>query len=195
MDKTIIGTNYTIFNAFLKSDEEQLYQIYQENRQAFVDFATEYFDCKSEEAGTIFRQAFTILYLNIKNEVILGVQFDVKSYLFHIGESLLNQPSIIRKAMKNKTTMVKERVDFSVIEKQQQKQSKAVLSELLRTFGEPCRSILKNYHFRKFHIRKATKQKHYEADTIVKRRKYQCLQHLYSIIEQQPNLKKALLNT
>ena len=194
MKKTTITTNHTIFNAFLKSDEELLYRVYQENRPLFVDFATEYFDCKSVEAGAIFRQAFTILYLNIKNEVILGVQFDVKEYLFYIGESLLNQASTIHKARKNKTRTVAERIDFVVAEKQRQKQDKAVLSELLRTLGTSCNSILKNDYFHKFHIKKIRKQKDYEEDTIVKTSSYQCLQRLCSIVEQTTDLKIKLLN-
>ena len=194
MSNTSIGINTVVFNIFLKSDEQRLHQLYQENRVNFVYFATEYFDCKSEEAGDIFRQAFTILYLNIKNGIIPALDLSVEHYLMDIGKSLLKNKYVIRKEMEITERIDVSFLDFNIIEKHQNRQTKVVLAELFQNLGEPCRSILKLYYFCCFSMENIAEQIGSNNQATAKKKKYQCLEELKATIDNKTALKSALLN-
>ncbi|MFK7945986.1 MAG: hypothetical protein AB8G11_00230 [Saprospiraceae bacterium] len=194
MNNSSIRTDNTAFNIFLRSDEQQLHQIYQENRMMFVRFATIHFDCESNEAGDIFRQAFTILYLNIKNKIITSLTSSVEYYFLNIGESLLKNKYTTRKKREITEKFDIQMVDFGVIKKQQNRQTKVVLTKALHDLGEPCRSILKLSYFGGFSIENMAQQIGYNNIEIAKKKKYQCLGEFKKVIENQVDLKDALLN-
>lgn len=193
MNHTTIGNN-TTFITFLYSDERQLHQIYKENRASFFDFATNHFECQNAEIGNIFRQAFTILYLNIKHENITHFHENVTAYLFSIGYTLLKQHYKKTTSFKEMTILNISSIDYKVIEKQTSRRQKLSLTNLLRNLGEPCRTILKLHYFCRFSIKKIAQQIGYKNEAVAHKKKNQCFQELKNTIEQQKNLTNTLLN-
>lgn len=187
------ATNKTTFDIFKRSDEERLRLLYQENRIVFLDFAIANFDCDESEAGTIFRQAFTILYLNIKKGTIQVLTSSIEEVLRNIGESLLKKKYAAREKQEIVAINDVQIIDFDVIATHQTKQTKTVLTDLLYALGEPCRSILKLAYFNDFSVEEIAQQTGYLTD-MAKKKKSQCIEELKEAIENQPILKATLLN-
>lgn len=195
MDKLQKVANVELLLLIQRSDEKTLNNLYHQHREKFIQRTVGYYCEKRTEAGDVFQQAFTIFYLNIKNEKITELVFAIEIYLFSIGKSIFN------KRRKDYLEMEKDAkvhfelsiFDFDIIEKEKRQLLKTRLHRLLYTFEEPCKTVLKLYYFCRFPMKTIVNEIGYNDEIMAKQKKYECLKKLKETITNQPHLEAALL--
>ena len=70
-------------------DRQFLRKLYEEHRDAFGVWVARSYKCDDDMIADIYQQAFTTLYLNVKEGKLTSLTSSLKTYLFAIGRNLI----------------------------------------------------------------------------------------------------------
>lgn len=178
-----------------QGNDRILNQLYGDFRERFVRWAMGRYQCIEDDAAEVYQKAFTILYFNIKNEKVTELTSSIETYLFGIGKNVFRERF---KDKFNKVDSIDEhfdlkQMDMSIIDKHQQVHQKETLHNLLEELGDPCKTVLVLYYFRKFSMEAIAEEVGYKNDLVAKKKKYQCLKGLRSLVGNKPGVVADLL--
>lgn len=72
------------------------------------------------------------------------------------------------------------------------RESKAMLMQLVESIGDTCKQILMAFYFENLAIKDILQTLSYENEQVVRNKKYKCLKQLEQLISSKPNLAKNL---
>ena len=80
-----------ILESIKRGEPKVLEKLYDDIRQPFLVWASQLYQCESEDAVEIYQKAYTILYMNVRNGKLTSLTSSVKTYLFSIGKNLFRE--------------------------------------------------------------------------------------------------------
>ncbi len=161
-------------------DERFLKDLYKDNRQAFISWLRRHFYCTEEEAKEVYQRAFSILYFNIKDEKVTNLSSSVETYLFGIGKNVLRRMirSQVRESYSLDTLVDRETDELNYYEQEEQNHRVLKVKTMLERLGEPCKTILQLYYFKRFSMESIAERMGYKNGAVAKKKKFLCLQKL-----------------
>ena len=151
---------------------------YRSMRPRFVNWFCKNHNLSKRETIELYQHAFTILYINIKEDRITSLNNTIETYLFGIGKNLVKE--IMR--AKNKTEVISVQDDHLIEYDQEVKDDliykMTVVREMLQKIGDPCRSILLMYYFKNFSMESIANNLGYKHSGVAKKKKCECLQKI-----------------
>lgn len=163
-------------------------QIYEQNRDKFLNFARRY-HLSDEENIDIYQDAYIIFHDNVMSGKIKELTSSISTYLFSIGKYL-----IFDRMRKNKKTVNSEynldivRDDESVIETldfdtDELTPEQMLLRKHFATLGKQCQELLTLFYYRGYTIREIMEAVDYNSENVVKAAKSRCMKTLRERIQ------------
>jgi len=169
----------------LRNDPDgAIVKLYKLHRNEFLSWAYKQFGASAEVSSDCFQDALIILYKNIKDRKLQHLSSEVKTYLFSIGKNLVlrafheKKKSIpIQDAMLNTNA---QEVEFPELFSGNLIENK--IADIVKTLGDPCRSILKYFYFRGFSMEEIADKLSYKNAQTVKAQKVRCIKEIKALV-------------
>lgn len=177
-----------ILEAIKKGDSKVLERLYDENRQSFLIWATQLYQCEMEDAVEIYQKAYTILYLNVRNEKLTSLTSSIKTYLFSIGKNLFREKfrdkhnRLVNIEDVSNTNAVNNQLDSNVLDNYQDEHQKELVRHLLNEIGDPCKKLLELMFIRGYSAEAVVREMGYSDERVVRKRKSLCLKKLREMV-------------
>lgn len=168
----------------IKSNEnEALKKIYSDYSEAVVSWLQSRYNLSVEDGKEVYQLSVVILYENVMNGKLSELTTDLKSYL--IGISRNKAMEMFRKQSKYISTEIQEYIDTSAddlaILEDKERKIEATLNAI-NSVGDPCRSILQCYYFKRMKMDEITSIMGYKNADTTKNLKYKCIKRLQNIV-------------
>lgn len=171
-------TNWAVY--IRENENRALSEIYDDHRSSFLGWVQKNSNCSRDEALEIFQVSIVILYENVMSGKLSKLD-NVKSYLFTIGKNKMMEH--FRKLKKTQHDQIDDKmllrsavVEEFEIEKEQEKVFN--ISNALKQLGDPCKTLLENFYFRKMSLEEISVEMQYKNTDTVKTKKFKCIQRL-----------------
>lgn len=179
----------TLLNEIKSGNPKTLEYVYNENRKPFLVWASQTYRCSEEDGVEIYQKAFTILYLNIKNNKLTTLTSSLKTYLFSIGKNLFREKfrdkhnRLVNLDDVSNIAKVNERVDSSILDKNyKNNHQKELVRKLLDEIGDPCRKLLKLMFIQGYAADAVVREMGYSDERVVRKRKSLCLKKMREMV-------------
>lgn len=178
----------TVIEAIKRGDNKVLEKLYNDNRQPFMVWVYQLYQCTEEDAVEIYQKAYTILYMNVRDGKLTELTSSVKTYLFSIGKNLVREKfrSKHNKTVNlddvSNTNAVQGQVDSGILDTYQQEHQKNIVKELLEEIGDPCRTLLKLMFIEGYSSEAVVHAMDYSDERVVRKRKSLCLKKLREMV-------------
>jgi len=171
-----------------QGSDKVLRQVYEENRDKFLNFAHRY-HLSEEENIDIYQDAYIIFYDNVMSGKIESFTSSISTYLFSIGKYL-----IFDRMKKNKKRISSE-FDLSIVGKEDELVSTIEIDEPILTteqqllqkhfdrLGKQCQELLTLFYYRGYTIQEIMEHESYNSENVVKSAKSRCMKTLREYIK------------
>ena len=166
-----------------KGSDKVLQQVYEENRDKFLNFARKY-HLSEEENIDVYQDAYIIFYDNVMNGKIERFTSTISTYLFGIGKYL-----IFEQMRKNKKT-VGSNYDLSIVSDEDEvvetleleqpglTNEQELLQKHFGSIGKKCQELLTLFYYRGYTIQEIMEHENYNSENVVKSAKSRCMKTL-----------------
>ncbi|MHA7055834.1 RNA polymerase sigma factor [Aquimarina sp. M1] len=168
-----------------KGQNQGLEKIYNEYRNAFLQFAKKY-DLDHDTLIDIYQEAFIALREHAINGKLDDIKSSVKTYLFSIGKYMVyDQLKKQKKTISYESSVAyKETSDTEeIFEEPQLTPEQELLREHFKNLGKRCQEMLTLFYYRGLTIDEIAKSLGYESKNVVKSQKSRCLKSLKELIK------------
>lgn len=171
-----------------KGSDKVLRQVYEENRDKFLNYAKRY-NLSKDENIDIYQDAYIIFYDNVMGGKLEKLTSSVSTYLFGIGKYL-----IFDLMRKNKKTVSGNydlssvgEYDMSVgaieIQRPDLTTEQRLLQKHFGTLGAKCQELLTLFYYRGFTVQEIMAHENYNSENVVKAAKSRCMKTLRERIQ------------
>lgn len=177
-----------ILTAIKTGDAKTLEQVYDNNRQPFLSWAAQTYQCDTEVAIEIYQKAYTILYMNVRNERLTSLTSSIRTYLFSIGKNLFRERvrdrhyNMVNLDDVENISVLNKQVDTNVLDRYQDNYQKELVRQLLDEIGDPCQTLLKLTYIQGYAAEAVAKAMNYSDERVVRKRKSLCLKKLRTMM-------------
>jgi RNA polymerase sigma factor (sigma-70 family) len=177
-----------VLEAIKRGDQKVLERLYDEIRQPFIVWAVQFYQCESEDAIEIYQKAYTILYMNVRNEKLTQLTSSVKTYLFSIGKNLFREKfrnkhnRLVNLDDVSNTNAIKVEVDTDVLNEYEDTHQKEIVRYLLDQIGDPCKTLLNLMFIKGYSPDAVVREMGYSDERVVRKRKSLCLKKLRGMV-------------
>jgi RNA polymerase sigma factor (sigma-70 family) len=184
-----------VLEAIKRGDPKVLETLYDEIRQPFIVWAVQFYQCESEDAIEIYQKAYTILYMNVRNEKLTNLTSSVKTYLFSIGKNLFREKfrnkhnRLVNLDDVSNTNAVKVDVDTGVLNEYEDAHQKEMVRYLLDQIGDPCKTLLNLMFIKGYSADAVVREMGYSDERVVRKRKSLCLKKLREMAAEKKDTK------
>ncbi len=166
-----------------EGSDEVLKQVYEENRDKFINFAKRY-NLSHEDVVDVYQDAYIAFYDNIMNGKVQSFTSSISTYIISIGKYL-----ILDKLKKNNKTINPD-FDISILRPEEElidaldldTKKLTTEQELLRkhfnALGRKCKELLDLFYYRGFTIKEILELGSYNSENVIKSTKSRCLKTL-----------------
>lgn len=184
------NTEFTLEELRMGSDTV-LRQVYEENRNKFLNFARRY-DLSDDENIDIYQDAFIIFHDNVMSGKVQSFTSSIATYLFGIGKYL-----IFDQMKKNKRTVGSnydltrvgeedELVTTLELDEPELTPEQQLLQKHFPSLGKQCQELLTLFYYRGFTIQEIMQAENYNSENVVKAAKSRCMRTLKERIKENP---------
>jgi len=177
-----------ILDAIKKGDPKVLEELYDQIRQPFLIWASQQYQCDTEDAVEIYQKAYTILYMNVRNEKLTKLTSSIKTYLFSIGKNLFREKfrdkhnRLVNLDDVSNTNAVNDQVDSNILDDYQDTHQKELVRHLLNEIGDPCKKLLELMFIQGYSAEAVVREMNYSDERVVRKRKSLCLKKLREMV-------------
>ena len=182
-------SDITLFESLKKGSETAFKEVYEGNRQLFLNFARKY-GLGDEDVLDIYQDAYIVLYENIQNGKLTELKSSVSTYLISIGKY-----KIMERLRKNSKRIENDHLlhavkdedieleSFDIIEEELSPEQ-LLLQRFFEALGEKCKAILTMFYYKKYSVKQIMVAGGYNSENVVKSQKSRCLKTLKEAIKQ-----------
>ena len=168
-----------------KGDDLLLEKLYASYRSEFIVWAGRRYNCADDTSAEVYQKAFTILYFNVKDGKLTQLKSSLKTYLFAIAKNVFRERFRDRQEQTldiEQGVEVRE-VDYDIEKNYQKAHQKEVVAALLERIGEPCKTVLHLFFFKRYSVEAIAKTMGYKDERVVSKRKSICLKQLRDMMK------------
>ena len=163
------------------ANQKEIESVYRQLRAGFRNTLMKIFNCDEDKALSVYPEAFTNFYFNIKKGKISNpLRSKLISYLIAIGKNVYRNRYF--NAYHEKVVIQDEfkhlEDEMSVENIHLKKENAELVRGLLKQIGEPCRQILKLFYFRNYSIESIKSELNMISEGAVRKKKFDCILEL-----------------
>lgn len=164
--------------AIERGDDTWLADIYQENHEKFVSWASRKYDIALEDLEDVYQQAVISMYENVKYHKISALASSPSTYLFGIGKNLLLKRVRTQQRRDAHEVRIQEHWSFLQLDQQEVNSMFEYVQTALSRMKDPCKSIIELFYMHGASIAHITQQLDYKSHDVVKTQKSRCMKAL-----------------
>ena len=177
-----------ILESIKRGEPKVLEKLYDDIRQPFLVWASQLYQCETEDAVEIYQKAYTILYMNVRNGKLTSLTSSVKTYLFSIGKNLFREKfrnkhkRLVNIDDVSNTTSFNAEVDAHVLDAYESTHQKELVRKLLAEIGDPCSTLLELMFIKGYSAEAVVREMNYSDERVVRKRKSLCLKKMREMV-------------
>lgn len=177
-----------LFKTLKRGSEVAFKQVYQDNRQLFVNFARKY-GLGDADILDIYQDSYIVFYENVSNGRLKELTSTISTYLISIGKYKLmeklrkNKKSIRSEALLEITGEVDSQLESFEINTEELTQNQKLLQLHFAKLGDKCKAILSMFYYKNMSIAQIMEAGNYNSENVVKSQKSRCLKTLKEAIK------------
>lgn len=177
-----------ILESIKLGEPKVLEKLYDDIRQPFLVWASQLYQCETEDAVEIYQKAYTILYMNVRNGKLTSLTSSVKTYLFSIGKNLFREKfrnkhnRLVNIDDVSNTTSFNAEVDAHVLDAYESTHQKELVRKLLAEIGDPCSTLLELMFIKGYSAEAVVREMNYSDERVVRKRKSLCLKKMREMV-------------
>lgn len=163
-----------------------LVSLYKEHRNNFIAWARNEFGVREEDAKDIFQDVITAFYFNVKEERLVSLDCDIRTYLYAIGKyKIINhQKKSARTVNLPLSQLINEDKQENMAEKKHDDDhTKEVIKQNLEKLPEKDRKILELYYFENKSMQEIADELGYKNANVAKKMKFESFKKLAEIFK------------
>lgn len=177
MVKDQLNSNANLIDKVLENDEAFLKVLYKDWRGEFKSWFGRKYQLNDAESSEIYQDTFLQLFINIKEGKVTEITHP-KTYLYGIGKNLMRQKfRNDGKSMRSLEDVDPVDEDDYLIKLDRIEQRREII-QVLKNFGDPCRTLLMMFYFEKFSHEVIAERMGYKNEQVVKKKKSICMSEL-----------------
>ncbi|QCW98888.1 sigma-70 family RNA polymerase sigma factor [Aggregatimonas sangjinii] len=176
----------------LKSGADSvLRQVYEENRDKFLNFARRY-HLSEDENIDIYQDAFIIFHENVMSGKVKSFTSSISTYLFSIGKYLIfdqmkkNKRTVGAKYDLSRVGTDDDLVETLEIDEPNLTPEQRLLQKHFPSLGKQCQELLTLFYYRGYTIQEIMQAENYNSENVVKAAKSRCMRQLKERIKENP---------
>ncbi len=163
----------------------ELYRLYRNN---FIHWAQQNYKIDEETAADVFQDTMVALHNDVAKSKLFELGSSLETHLYDIGKNIIskkfNKTEVITDSGEGQIAdaLLNEIVANIALNERQQ-----LVSALLNTIGEPCRTILRLFYFKGFSMEAIARQLEYNNENVAKTQKLRCITTLKKMLRDRYN--------
>ncbi len=167
-----------------QNGNDALKDIYKNHRTGCITWLMKTYNLREAVAKDAFQLSMIILYQNVMKGKVEDKSCSLKSYLFAIAKNkareLLKTES--KYSGEGKINLLKEELMDGVSEKVMFEQVMTKVQRALIKMGEPCKTILQLYYFKKMRLQEIAVLVGHKKPGTTKTKKHKCIKRLSGMV-------------
>lgn len=170
--------NSLLLERIKKGEESCIKELYHEYRTDFLKWSKYQYNLDLDTAIDVFQDCMIILYSNVVNGKLTELSSSIKTYIYSIAKN-----QILKRMNKNDRLRFQDQSmdtsDVSATDGQLELSERQVfIKEIMESIGEPCKSILKLFYFKRYSMEAIAQTLKYKNENVVKSQKLRCINEL-----------------
>ena len=173
-----------IIELLKQRDKATLQKIYNDNRDAFINFANG-FHLKEYDSLDIYHDSIIVLQQNAVNGKIDNLKSSITTYLFAIGKYKIYHAFREKSKLNitNDIEIVEKNFDFDVdLYGKNATNQQTMLKNGFKKLGERCKKVLELFYYHGYTLDEITDLLFYSDKNVLKSQKSRCLKQLKKLI-------------
>ncbi len=157
-------------------DNKALREVYEANRQAFVDFSAR-FKLSKDDVLDIYQDAVVAFCENARRGRLDNLQSTISTYIFAIGKyKIYDRLKKVNQGV-SLEELSEELIDF-ISEKDEPDENIQAMQRAFQTLGDKCRQVLTLFYYEGKKLDEIREIMGYESKDVLKSQKSRCLKQL-----------------
>lgn len=173
----MIKSNHNIIKAIQENDKRVIQELYYDNRDYFLNWASKEHHISFEDAKDLYQDAMVVLIQKIQDRKVERIFVSFRAYIFGLGRQLIRN-KIKEEFNRDKREDVFSNRSVLLGENYVVDDRITVVVNHLDSLPDPCRSILTQFYLRNFTYEEIAVSLQYKSVNSIKVQKYRCLKYL-----------------
>jgi RNA polymerase sigma-70 factor (ECF subfamily) len=170
-------------NRLERGDDTWLDELYKENKDKFIIWASRKYDLNDEDLLDVYQSAVLSFYENVYYRRVEQLESAPGTYLFGIAKNLVLKRLRKEKMSERHEIRLQEHWRFLTLDKDNLEDTYQTVQKVLNTTAEPCKSIIEAFYLRGMSIQGIADQYNYKNADVVKTQKYRCMKSLINQVK------------
>ena len=188
MQEVTYSEDQQLLKKIREGNDKGILELYRHHRDSFIHWAQQNYKIDEATAADVFQDTMVALHNNVAKGKLFELSSSLKTYLYAIGKNIicmkLNKMEVVTDPEEGQIadTLTIEIVDNIALNERQQ-----LVSALLNTIGEPCRTILRLFYFKGFSMEAIARQLEFNNENVAKTQKLRCITTLKKMLRDRYN--------
>ncbi len=180
-----------LFESLKNGSEEAFKEVYQQNRQLFLNFAQKY-GLGKEDLLDIYQDAYITFYENVMEGKLVQLTSTLSTYLISIGKYMIldrlrkNKHNVHNESVLNLAHQKDDLIETFELDIEELTPDEVLLERYFEELGEKCKAILIMFYYKRYSIREIKAAGNYNSENVVKSQKSRCLKTLKQLFNNTP---------
>lgn len=177
-----MGKDFDLIYLIKRHDEKAIRQVYLDNKQPFLAFASKY-SLDKESLLDVYQDAVIALCEQAKKGKIDALQSSVRTYLFSIGKFMIYNHLKKSKKMYPVEDFSDLELELEEYQEEYNEMEIKLLQEAFQKLGERCREVLQLFYYEEKKLDDILILLNYSCKDVLKSQKARCVKQLKELIK------------
>lgn len=166
-----------------ENSDKALSDIYRDEKEKCLAWLGINTNLSENDKLEIFQVAVVILYDNVVLDKLKSLDTKLSTYLIAICKNKSREYNRAQRkyAHTNEFPLLTDHIDDEIQEKKEHEQLLSSISKLLTKMGDPCKSILQLFYYKKMSMENICQLMGYNNVATTKNQKYKCMKRLQKL--------------
>lgn len=170
-------------NYIIKESDKALSQIYTDHKGQCIAWLRKNTDLPDNSCAEVFQTSVVILYENVINQKLKKLDSKLSTYLISICKNKARdyKRATGKYSMTSEFPLLTDHCEEEIEAKKEKEIQLIVVSKMLNRMGDPCKSLLQLFYFKKMSLEEIKNLMGYNNAATAKNQKYKCMKRLQKL--------------
>lgn len=188
MQEVTYSEDQQLLEKIKDGDDKGILELYRLYRNSFIQWAQQNYKIDEESATDAFQDAMVSLHNNVVKGKLFELTSSLKTYLYAIGKNIIRKKfSKMNVSSEQGDDEIADTLTIEITDSIALNERQQLVSSLLNSIGEPCRTILRLFYFKGFSMDSIAQRMEYKNENVAKTQKLRCISTLKKMVRDRYN--------
>ncbi len=188
MQEVTYSEDQQLLEKIKEGNDKGILELYRLFRDSFIHWAQQNYKIDEESAADAFQDAMVCLHNNIMKGKLYELSSSLKTYVYAIGKNIIRKKlTKMSLTAEHQEDDITDKLTIEVVDNIALNERQRIVSSLLESIGEPCRTILRLFYFKGFSMDSIAREMEYKNENVVKTQKLRCITTLKKMVRDRYN--------